>query len=73
MLNCSPLIPCSFPGGALTRSFHSNKIFPFTIFPGGLGISPIIDNAETLLPQPLSPTMAKTSPASKVKDTSFTA
>src|SRR5579863_3337633 len=43
------------------------------ILPGGHGISPITDRAVTDLPDPLSPTTARVSPASTSHDTPSTA
>ena len=42
---------------SLRRSCPSKTTSPSTILPGGSGISPMIESALTLLPQPLSPTM----------------
>ena len=46
------------------RSRPSKMTSPATILPGGSGISPMIESALTLLPQPLSPTMPTISPSS---------
>ena len=43
---------------SLSRSRPSNKIWPASIRPGGVGINRISDSAVTLLPEPDSPTMA---------------
>ncbi len=45
-----------------SRSCPSKTIWPAAIFPGGSGISRMIDNALTVLPQPLSPTSATVRP-----------
>ena len=45
------------------RSLPSNSTSPPSIRPGGLGINRMIDRAETLLPQPLSPTRPSVSPS----------
>ena len=57
---------------SVSRSRPLNRIAPVSL-PGGSGIRRRIDMAVTDLPQPLSPTMARVSPASTWKDTPSTA
>src|SRR2546425_2898965 len=48
-------------------------IAPFTILPGGIGMSRMSERAVTVLPQPDSPTSPSVSPAASSKDTPSTA
>jgi hypothetical protein len=48
-------------------------MLPETISPAGAGMSPMMDRAVTLLPQPDSPTTASTSPGRTSKLTPSTA
>ena len=50
-----------------TISCPSNRIEPEAIRPGGSGSNPRIESAVTLLPDPLSPTIPKTSPGATSK------
>src|SRR5437773_11539711 len=50
-----------------------SKISPPTYLAGGVGTSRAMDNAVTLLPQPLSPTRQTVSPASMLNEISSTA
>src|SRR3954447_16066742 len=59
--------------GIFSRSRPSKRISPPTIRPGGLWISPRIDIAVTLLPDPDSPTTPNVSPGWRSQLTSFTA
>lgn len=54
------------------RSCPPKRTSPATMRPGG-GTSPITENAETLLPHPDSPTMARDSPSFREKLTASTA
>ena len=58
----------------LSKTFSpSKRISPLTTFPGGIGISRIIDRAVTVLPDPDSPTSPKVWPRSTLKETPSTA
>src|SRR5688572_5948686 len=59
--------------GSSRRLRPSKLISPPAMRPGGCGISPMIDSAVTLLPQPDSPTMPSVRPDSTLKLTSSTA
>ena len=61
------------PRSAPSRSRPSNRIAPPTMRPGGDAISRRIDSEVTLLPQPVSPTMARVSPGRTGNDTPSTA
>ncbi len=45
-----------------SRSFPSKRIWPETIFPGGLGIRRMMPRARVVLPAPVSPTSPRVSP-----------
>ncbi len=68
-----PRIFCICASDLVRISSLLNKMEPPVIFPGGVGIRRMIDWAVTLLPQPDSPTIAKTSPALRSKLTLRTA
>lgn len=67
-----PLIFCIRGSVRSRRFFPLKRILPETILPGG-GTSLNIDSAVIVLPQPLSPTSARTLPFSIFKLTPFTA
>ena len=56
-----------------SRSRPSNRISPEVISPGGMSIRFMIAEADTDLPEPLSPRMASVSPRSRCQLTSLTA
>src|SRR5260221_2263985 len=56
-----------------TRSRPCQRMRPATMRPGGIAISFNTDIAVTVLPQPLSPTTPRVSPASIARSTSSTA
>jgi hypothetical protein len=57
-----PRMPRILSSSSASRSVPSSVTEPPTILPGGSGTSRMIDSADTLLPQPDSPTIASVSP-----------
>ena len=58
---------------SLSRSRPSKITSPLSMRPGGFGIRRRIDSAVTLLPDPLSPTIATVSPAATSNESASTA
>src|SRR5438874_576783 len=68
-----PRMPRTSSSSIFKMSWPSKTIWPFTILPGGCGMSRMSDSAVTDLPQPDSPTRPSVSPASRLKVTPSTA
>ena len=68
-----PLIWRRSAAGIFSRSRPSNSTSPLVISPGGMSIRFMIAEAETDLPEPLSPRMARVSPRSRCQLMFFTA
>ena len=68
-----PRIACMDFSGKSSKFSPLRRMRPSTMRPGGSGTRRMIDSAVTLLPQPLSPTMARVLPADTLKDTPSTA
>ena len=68
-----PRIERTSSSSIFRTSAPSKMIEPFTIFPGGCGMSRMSESAVTDLPQPDSPTMPSVSPWSSSNDTPSTA
>src|SRR5262245_61421620 len=69
----SPRIARIAAPSSLSRSCPSNSTSPDSMRPGGSGIRRSSESAVTLLPDPLSPTMASVSPAARSRDSPSTA
>ena len=68
-----PLMARRSAGLAFSRSRPSNRISPLTISPGGQSIRFMIAEADTDLPEPDSPRIARVSPRSRCQPTPLTA
>ena len=65
-----PRIRCISREDSLVSSCPWNNTLPAAMRAGGVGSSPMMVSAVTLLPLPLSPTMPRISPSLSEKDTS---